>query len=73
MKGDPIMENFQSITMAECAVRERQERAERANDYDYVTFHETPEPALRETLAGALIAVALWIAPNYATLGVQHR
>jgi hypothetical protein len=67
------MENYQSITMAECILRERQERAERANDYDFVSFHETQEPALRETVAGMLIALALWIAPSHATLGLQHR
>jgi hypothetical protein len=67
------MENFQSILMAEIAVRERQERAERANDYMYVTICEAQEPALRETLAGALIAVASWLAPNHAALSVQHR
>ncbi len=67
------METYQSILMAECAVRERQERAERANDYDYVVAHETQQPALRETLAGALIALALWLAPNHAALSIQHR
>ncbi|MFN8516166.1 MAG: hypothetical protein U0841_26975 [Chloroflexia bacterium] len=61
------METFQSILMAECAVRERQERAERANDYDYVVMHDAQEPALRETVASALIALALWLAPNQAT------
>lgn len=61
------METFQSILMAECAVRERQERAERANDYDYVVMREAQEPALRETVASALIALALWLAPNQAT------
>lgn len=61
------METFQSILMAECAVRERQERAERANNYDYVIMHDAQEPALRETVASALIALALWLAPNQAT------
>jgi len=61
------METFQSILMAECAVRERQERAERANDYDYVVMHDAQQPALRETVASALIALALWLAPNQAT------
>jgi hypothetical protein len=67
------METYQSILMAECAVRERQMRAERANNYDYVLAHEVTEPALRETLAGALIALAQWLAPNHAALGLQHR
>jgi len=61
------METFQSILMAECAVRERQERAERANDYDYVVMHDAQQPALRETVASALIALALWLAPHQAT------
>lgn len=67
------METFQSILLAECAVRERQERAERANNYGYVLSQETQAPALRQSVAGALIALALWIAPQSATLGVQHR
>jgi hypothetical protein len=67
------METYQSILMAECAVRERQERAERANDYDYVVAHGGPEPSLRETVAGTLIALALWIAPNHTALGLEHR
>ena len=61
------METYQTILLAECAVRERQERAERANDYDYVVMHDAQEPALRETVASALIALALWLAPNQAT------
>ena len=61
------METYQTILLAECAVRERQERAERANDYDYVVMHDVQQPALRETVAGALIALALWLAPNQAT------
>ena len=67
------MENFQSILMAECAVRERQERAERANNYEYVLSQETQAPALRQIVAGGLIALALWIAPQSAALSTQHR
>jgi hypothetical protein len=67
------MENFQSILMAECAVRERQERAERANNYEFVLSQETQAPGLRQTVAGALIALALWIAPQTAALSTQHR
>ena len=67
------MENFQSILMAECAVRERQERAERANNYGYVLIQETQAPALRQTVAGALITLALWIAPQSVALSTQHR
>ena len=67
------METYQTILMAECAVRERQERAERANDYGYVLSREAQAPALRQTVAGALIALALWIAPQSAALSTQHR
>lgn len=67
------MESFQSILLAECVMRERQERTERASMYDNVVMHEAQEPALRETVAGALIALAQWLAPNHAALSVEHR
>jgi hypothetical protein len=67
------MENYQGILMAECVMRERRERAQRAADRWYQTSQGTQEPTLRESLAGALIALALWIAPSHAALSVQHR
>ena len=67
------MESYQTIIMAECVAKERQERAQSAADQWYLTDHATPQSGLREATAGALISLAQWIAPQHAALGVQHR
>ena len=67
------MESYQSIIMAECVAKERQERAQSAADQWYLTDQGMPHASLREAMAGVLIGLAQWLAPQHAALGVQHR
>lgn len=65
------MENFQSILMAECVQRERQERAERNAEVRRAMQADLPDTTPRETVAGALIALARWVAPQHTALRVS--
>lgn len=67
------MESYQGIVMAECAVREHQERAAHISECWYLTAQDAPEPTLRETLAGALIGLARRLAPQHAAFAAQPR
>lgn len=67
------MESYQAIMIAECAVRERQERAEAAAARWYLNDQGRQEPTLREALAGALIGLARRLAPGHAALRAQPR
>ena len=63
------MENYQSILLAEMEARQRQERVLHAADTWRATGDLPQDPALRERLADALIAVAVWLAPQRAEFG----
>jgi hypothetical protein len=67
------MESYQTIIMAECVAKERRERAQSAAEQWYLTDRDAPQAGLREAMAGMLISLAQWIAPQHAALGVQHR
>lgn len=63
------MENYQSILLAEMEAQQRQARLLEAADSWQATGDLPEEPALRERLADALIAVAVWLAPQRAEFG----
>jgi len=67
------MESYQSIVMAECIAKERRERAQSAADQWYLTNHDLPQAGLREAMAGVLIGLAQWIAPQAPGMNSRLR
>lgn len=60
-----MMDHYQGIMIAECAARERNQRLEAAAAR-WAQYQELPaEPTLRQALAGWLLALAFWIAPDH--------
>jgi hypothetical protein len=66
------MDNYQNTLMAELVAQERQERIIQAADRWYLNGEPPQEPALRERVAEALIAVAVWLAPERSTVSPQQ-
>jgi hypothetical protein len=67
------MEGYQGIVMAECVVRERRVRAEQAAERWHLGGQGGQGATLRESVAGALIGLARWLAPGHAALTTQPR
>jgi hypothetical protein len=63
------MDHTQTMMLAEYAARERHEQVCRAADRWHLVGDPAPAPTPREALAGALIALATWLAPERAAIG----